>query len=68
MKLVDNVRTAWKWFSIQLAVFGAAIQGAVLAFPSVKDWLGDTITHMAGLAILVGIVAGRLIDQRKPDA
>ena len=68
MKLVDNARQAWKWFSVQLAVVGAAIQGAILAFPSLKEWIGDTAAHLAGLAILGGIVLGRLVDQKKPDA
>ncbi len=68
MKLVENWKSAWKWFSIQIAVVGAAVQGAVLAFPNLKDWLGDGVTHLVGLAILVGLVGGRLVDQTKPNA
>lgn len=67
MKIVENWRTAWKWLSIQIAVVGVAVQGAVLAFPDLKDWLGDTATHMVGLLILFGLVGGRLVDQKKPE-
>lgn len=66
MMIVPDWRQAWKWFSIQLAVVGGAIQAAVLAFPELKDWLGDTITHLAGLVMLWGIVAARLVKQKEP--
>lgn len=68
MKLVDDARQAWKWFSIQLAFVGGAVQGAALAFHDVRDWLGDQLTHLAGAVMFFGIIAGRLIDQKKPDA
>lgn len=67
MKLVPNWRQAWKWFSIQIAAVGAALQATILAFPNVKDWLGDTVVHSAGLVMLFGLVAARLVDQSKPD-
>jgi hypothetical protein len=68
MKLVENWRKAWKWFSVQIALVGLAVQGAVLAFPDLKSWLGDTATHCVGLLILVGLIGGRLVDQKKPEA
>ncbi len=68
MKLVENARQAWKWFSIQLAVVGGAIQGAILAFPGFRDWLGDELSHLAGIVMFAGIVLGRLVKQEKPDA
>lgn len=68
MKLVENWRSAWKWFSIQLAVVGAAMQAAILAFPSLKDWVGDTVAHGVGILILLGIVMGRVVDQGKKNA
>lgn len=63
MRLVENWRTAWKWLSIQIAVLGAALQAAILAFPSIKEWLGDSAAHAVGLLILAGIVGGRLVQQ-----
>jgi hypothetical protein len=68
MKLVENARTAWKWFSVQLAALGVAIQGLAATLPSVKDYLGDTTLHIIGGLILVSIIGARLIDQKKPDA
>lgn len=65
MKMVRDARSAWKWLSIQIAAVGVALQAGVMAFPGLKDWLGDTATHVAGLLILFGIVAGRMIDQDK---
>jgi hypothetical protein len=68
MKLVPDWRKAWKWFSVQLALVGAALQAAILAFPSIKEWLGDAVSHCVGLLILAGIVMGRLVDQGRPNA
>lgn len=67
MKLVDNWKSAWKWVSIQLAFVGGAVQGAALAFHDVRDWLGDTVTHIAGAVMFFGIIAGRMIDQSKSE-
>lgn len=61
--MVDDWHSAWKWLSIQIAAIGVALQAAVLAFPSIKDWLGDTATHGVGLLILIGIVMGRIVAQ-----
>lgn len=66
MTIVPNWRDAWKWLSIQLAVVGGAMQTAVLTFPDLKNWLGDTVTHLAGLLMLCGIVAARLVNQPSP--
>jgi hypothetical protein len=66
MKIVPDWREAWKWLSIQLVALGIALQGAVLAFPDLKDWLGDTATHLVGILILAGVAMGRLKDQSKP--
>lgn len=65
MKLVPNWKDAWKWLSIQITAAGVALQAAILAFPDIKDWLGDTVTHCVGLLILVGIALGRLADQKR---
>lgn len=67
MKLVENWKSAWKWISIQIAALAAAIQAAILAFPSVKDYLSDTITHWVGLVLLLSLIVGRMIDQSKPQ-
>lgn len=66
MKIVENWRSAWKFISVQIAVIAAAVQGAVLAFPAVKDYLSDTAVHAVGLLLLVSIVVGRLVQQPSP--
>jgi hypothetical protein len=64
MKLIDNARDAWKWFSVQAMGWAIAIQGAWLAMPpDLKarvpgDWV-DALT----MAILVLGIVGRLVDQ-----
>jgi hypothetical protein len=67
MKLVDNWKSAWKWFSIQIAVAGAAAQGCIMTFPDIKNWVGDEVSHCVGLLVLAGVVGARLVDQKKPD-
>jgi hypothetical protein len=67
MKLVENWRHAWKWISIQLVAVGVTLQAGVLAFPDLKDWLGDTMSHLVGLLILVGIAGGRVVKQKTPQ-
>ena len=67
MKLVDNWKSAWKWFSVQLAAAAAAVQLTVLAFPAeIKAWLPDSVTHWTALALLLAAIVGRLVDQSKP--
>ena len=64
MKLVPNARKAWRWFSMQLIAFAAALQvlwetlpaDAVAVIPA--DWRGY-IT----IGVLVLAMVGRLIDQ-----
>lgn len=69
MKLVPNWREAWKWLSMQITALGIALQAAILAFPDLKNWVGDMVSHCVGLLILVGIAMGRLKAQPsvKPD-
>lgn len=68
MRLVQNWRQAWKWLSVQLAILAGGAQAAMLAFPTVKDWVSDSTAHTIGVVLIASIVAGRLIDQKKPDA
>lgn len=65
MRLVPNWRSCWKWLSIQLVLVGGALQGAILAWPEAKDWIGDKASHYVGLLILAGVGLGRLKDQSK---
>lgn len=65
MTLVPNWKDAWKFLSIQITGIGIALQASIIAFPDVKDWLGDAVSHCVGLLILVGVALGRLKCQTK---
>jgi hypothetical protein len=63
MMIVPNWREGWKWLSIQITAVGIALQAAIIAWPDIKDWLGDTVTHCVGLVILAGVALGRFTKQ-----
>lgn len=72
MKLVDDARKAWRWFSVQAMFWAGAVQGAWAAFgddlkQNVPHWLVTTLT----LGLLAAGIGGRLVKQPakdKPDA
>jgi hypothetical protein len=67
MKLVDDWKSAWKWFSVQLVAAATAVQLSVLAFPDgMRGWLPDWLTHVLAVVLLAAAVFGRLVDQKKP--
>ena len=65
MKLVDNWKNCWRWFSTQAMVLAGAIQGAWLFVP---DDLRSTIPPhwLQGITIALMCmgVAGRLVKQK----
>ena len=68
MKLVKDARQAARWFSIQFAALGVAVEVAWRALPanligSVPDWAQSSIT----VFIFAGVALGRLIDQGGED-
>lgn len=68
VSLVSQWQKAWKWFSVQLSLVGAALAGA---WAALGDDLKAYIPHrvVAGIAafIFVGVIVGRLISQQKPQ-
>ena len=66
MKLVDNWRQSWKWFSVQFVAAATAVQLSVLAFPdSMRAWLPDWLMHVLAVVLLAAAALGRLVDQKK---
>lgn len=68
MKLVDDARQAWRWFSVQAMGIAFALQGTWAFVPddlkqNVPKWLVTSIT----MTLLVCGVVGRLIKQEKKD-
>ena len=68
MKIVEDAKRWWRWFSMQAMLAAAAIQGAWIFIPSEmrdsfpKNWIqGFTV------ALLVLGIAGRLVQQTPKD-
>jgi hypothetical protein len=69
--IVDNARSAWRWFSVQAMVLAGAIQGAWAFIPEdMKASIPPGIVQGITIALLVAGVAGRLVDQspKEPPA
>ena len=66
MKLIDDWKQCWRWFSVQAMVLATAIQGAWMFIPpqlqaSIPPGWVKTIT----ISLLVLGILGRLVDQPK---
>ena len=64
MRLVEDARHFWKWFSVQAMALAVAVQGAWAAF---SDDLKQNVPHGLVTAITLGLlaagIAGRLVKQ-----
>lgn len=66
--LVENARSAWRWFSVQAMVLAGAIQGAWMFIPDdMKASIPPGIVQGVTIVLLVLGVAGRLVDQSPKD-
>ena len=66
MKLVDDAKQAWRWFSVQAMTLAAAIQGAWVFVPDdMRATLPPGAVQWLTIGLLVMGVAGRLVDQKK---
>jgi hypothetical protein len=64
MKLVDDARRAWRWFSVQCMTLALALQGAWAMVPDdMKTGIPPRAVTVITLALLVLGIAGRLIKQ-----
>ena len=68
MRLVEDARHFWKWFSVQAMLLAGAVQGAWAAFSddlkqNVPHWLVTALT----LCLLITGIAGRLVKQDRKD-
>ena len=68
MKLVDNARHAWQWFSVQAFVLAGALQAVWMQLPpDMKTKIPDNLVSVATIAICVLGVIGRLTSQPKAN-
>jgi len=69
MHLVPDWRRAWTWFSIQALAILAALPIVWSMLPAdLKAYLPDGWEPFVLLAVALGGLAGRLIDQNKEPA
>ena len=66
MELIYNWREAWRMFSVQALTVLAALPLIWPIIPAeVQAWLPETYRPWVLVAIAIGGIAGRLIDQPK---
>lgn len=62
--LVDNARSAYRWFSVQAMIVAGAIQAAWMVLPEdMRASIPPGIVQGATIVLLVLGVVGRLVDQ-----
>ena len=63
--LVDEWRTAWRWFSVQSMALSAVLLAAWQALPDeLREALPRALPHWLAIALLVLGIAGRLVKQK----
>jgi hypothetical protein len=66
MRLVDEWRGAWRWFSLQAMALVAAIQGGWAALPDdLKQHFPARAVTILSVALLLLGIGGRLVRQRR---
>lgn len=66
MKLIDEWRQAWRWFSMQAMVAVAAIQGGWAAIPDdLKAHFPARLVTALSIGLLLLGIGGRLVKQKK---
>lgn len=66
MKLVQNWKQSWRWFSVQSMVVAGSIQGAWSVIPDgMRSSIPANVVQAVTIALLVLGVVGRLVDQPK---
>lgn len=66
MKLVEDARKAWRWFSVQAMALSVALLGGWELLPAdLKASLSETQVRWTAIVLLVLGVAGRLVKQEK---
>jgi hypothetical protein len=65
MKVIEEWRQAWRWFSMQAMVMVAALQGGWTAMPDdLKQHFPPRLVTGLSIFLLVLGIGGRLVRQR----
>jgi len=68
MKLVDNARNAWKWWSVRIAMFMAVLPPVWMELPDdIKAFIPPHWRPWIASGIAVAIIIARLIPQPKAN-
>jgi hypothetical protein len=66
MRLVEEWKSAWRWFSLQAMALTAAIQAAWGAMPDdLKQHFPAKAVSAVSIALLLLGIGGRLLKQKK---
>jgi hypothetical protein len=66
VKLVDDAKRAWRWFSVQAMAWAVAIQGAWEFAPDdLKAGMPPKLVTVVTVTLLVLGIAGRLVKQEE---
>ncbi len=69
MRLVEDWKQAWRWFSVQALAAVALLPVVWPTLPKeVTDWVPAEWRPYIIVALAIGGIAGRLIDQKKAPA
>jgi ABC-type transport system involved in cytochrome c biogenesis permease subunit len=63
MKLVDDVKFAWRWFSTWLIAASGGLLTAYETFPQLQAYIPEKWFHMVMGVMLVLIFIGRIVKQ-----
>lgn len=63
MKLVDDAKQAWRWFSTWLIASNAMFIVAYEQFDAIKQYIPDKVAHGIIVGLLVLTALGRVVKQ-----
>jgi len=63
MRLVDDWKQAWKWFSVHIATVMALVNGLQASVPYVQNLLTPTQLAVTNAILGMLVIWGRLIQQ-----
>ena len=66
IKLVDDVKSAWRWFSTWLIAVSGSLIIAYENFPQLKEYVPDKWFHTIMGIMLALIFLGRIVKQAPP--